>query len=147
MVFDIFKQAVRQVANALPQPHPFDPLSPTEIEEAVSIVRAEHDSLFYNAITLQEPRKAAMTKWLSEPDSAARPHRVADVVAIGKGSKVYDGLIDLDEKKIVSWETIDGVQPLVRRGAIRRKKRKLTSLRSLWKIYKSLSISYAKTPR
>ena len=129
MVFEKIKQMAQQVVVGSPRrPHPFDPLSTTEIEETVSIVRTQHESLFYNAITLQEPRKAAMTQWLSDPDNAPRPHRVADVVAIGKGSKVYDGLIDLDEKKIIQWETIDGVQPLVRRGAIRRKKGNLRLL-------------------
>lgn len=123
MVFEKLKQVVREVAGSLQRPHPFDPLSPAEIEETVGIVRAEHSSLFYNAITVQEPRKAVMTKWLNDPENAPRPPRVADVVAIGKGSKVFDGLVDLDEKKIIQWESMEGVQPLVRRGAIRRKRR------------------------
>ena len=123
MVLDRLKQIARHITGSSPRPHPFDPLSPTEIEETVSLIRAEHDSLFYNAVTLQEPRKAEVVPWLEDPDGAPRPHRVADIVAVGKGSKVYDGLVDLDEKRIVKWETLQGVQPLVRRGAIRRKRR------------------------
>jgi primary-amine oxidase len=95
-------------------PHPFDPLSESEIERAVAVVRKEHANLFYNAVTLWGPRKAEMMVWLATPESTARPHRVADVVAIGKGSKVYDGLVDLNEGKIVQWELTEGVQPLVR---------------------------------
>ena len=45
--------------------------------------------------------------------SYPRPRRVADVVAIATGGKVYDGLVDLKEGKIVKWGSTDGVQPLV----------------------------------
>jgi primary-amine oxidase len=94
-------------------PHPFDPLSASEIEKAVSIVRKEHQSLFYNAVTLLEPKKAEMMVWLKNPTSNHRPSRLADVVAIGPGSKVYDGVVDLYLEKILSWELTEGVQPLV----------------------------------
>ena len=113
MVLDRLKQVAQHVAGTAPQPHPFDPLSASEIEAAANLIRNEHGSLYYNAITLLEPRKAEMQAWLAEPDHTVRPHRVADVVAIGKGSKLYDGWVDLDEKKIVHWELTDGVQPLV----------------------------------
>lgn len=114
MVLDRLKQVAQHVAGTAPPPHPFDPLSASEIERVASLVRQEHSSLYYNAITLLEPRKAEMLAWLADPDHTVRPHRVADVVAIGKGSKVFDGLVDLDEQKIVKWELTEGVQPLVR---------------------------------
>ena len=113
MVLERLKQVAQHVTGTLPPPHPFDPLTAAEIEAAVSIVRKEHGSLYFNAVTLLEPRKAEMLPWLADPDHTNRPHRVADVVAIGKGSKVYDGLVDLEEKKILQWESVDGVQPLV----------------------------------
>lgn len=47
--------------------HPFDPLSSAEIERAVAAVRKEKgDALHFNAIGLQEPRKAEMLAWLQE---------------------------------------------------------------------------------
>ena len=113
MVLDRLKQLAQQVSNSVSPPHPFDPLSSLEIETAVSLIRAEHGSVFYNAVTLDEPRKAEMLPWLADPDHTSRPHRIADVVAIGKGSKVYDGLVDLDERKIIQWEETPGVQPLI----------------------------------
>jgi Cu2+-containing amine oxidase len=113
MVLDRLKQVAMHVSGTKPAPHPFDPLSAQEIETTAAIVRKEHSSLYYNAISVQEPRKAVMQAWLADPDHAPKPHRVADVVAIGKGSKVYDGLVDLDEGKIISWEATDGVQPLI----------------------------------
>ncbi|KAI4234092.1 MAG: hypothetical protein LQ352_008193, partial [Teloschistes flavicans] len=110
---DRLKQVAQHVAGTGPLPHPFDPLSAAEIEKTTAIVRKEHGSLFFNAVTTWEPRKAEMLAWLADPDHTVRPHRVADVVAIGKGSKVYDGLVDLDEEKILHWAFTEGVQPLV----------------------------------
>ena len=113
MVLERLKQVAQHVTGTAPPPHPFDPLTTSEIEKAVSIVRNEYGSLYYNAVTIAEPRKADMLQWLADPDHTVRPHRVADVVAIGKGSKVYDGLVDLEEEKIVRWELTEDVQPLV----------------------------------
>ena len=112
MVLDRLKQVAQHLSGSVPA-HPFDPLNADEIEAAVATVNKEHESLFYNAVTVQEPRKAAMQAWLSDPEHTQRPHRIAEVVAVGKGSKVYDGLVDLQEKKIIQWECIEGVQPLV----------------------------------
>jgi len=113
MVLDRLKQVAQHVTGTLPPPHPFDPLTASEIEESVKIIAQEHNELYYNAVTLHEPRKAEMIAWLADPVHTNKPHRVADVVAIGKGSKVYDGLVDLEEKKILRWENTEGVQPLV----------------------------------
>ncbi|KAF2670550.1 peroxisomal copper amine oxidase [Microthyrium microscopicum] len=114
MVLERVMQVAAHLTNsAVKVAHPFDPLNEAEIAKAVSIVRKEHQELFFNAVTLWEPRKAEMMAWLAAPETAMRPHRVADVVCIGKGSKVYDGVVDLTENKIISWELTDGVQPLI----------------------------------
>lgn len=52
-------------------------------------------------------------QWIKDPEHTPRPHRIADVVCIGRGSKVYDARVDLNEDRIVGWELTDGVQPLV----------------------------------
>jgi primary-amine oxidase len=113
MSLDRLKQAAYHITGIGSPPHPFDPLSEVEIEQAVAIIRKEHSDVFFNAITLWEPRKAEMMKWLKDPDHTPRPHRVADVVCIGRGSKVYDGQVDLNESKIIGWALTDDVQPLV----------------------------------
>ena len=114
MVLDRLKQVAQHVTGTTPPPHPFDPLSAAEIEEAVTLVNKEHGPLYYNAVTVWEPRKREMLAWLADPDHTNRPHRVADVVAIKRGETVYDGLVDLDQGKILKWESTEGVQPLVR---------------------------------
>ena len=142
MVLDRLKQVAQHVTGTTPPPHPFDPLSAAEIEKAVALVNKEHGPLFYNAVTIWEPRKAEMLAWLADPDHTIRPHRVADVVAIKKGGMVYDGLVDLDEDKLLKWESNEGVQPLVRFCKTNNSGMVLMKVRLQWKISRSLSISF-----
>ncbi|KAI0394865.1 copper amine oxidase [Xylariaceae sp. FL0594] len=93
-------------------PHPFDPLSQEEIQSAINIVKKTHGDLFFNVVSLHEPRKAEMTAWLQDP-SAPRPARVADLVVIAPGGKVYDALVDLASGSITKWELLEGLQPII----------------------------------
>ena len=113
MVLDRLQQLTHQVSATAPPPHPLDPLSTSEIDSAVSIIRKEHGSLNFNAVTLYEPRKAQMMAWVADPEHAPRPVRAADVVAISADGKVYDGVVDLDQKKITQWQHTPNVQPLI----------------------------------
>jgi primary-amine oxidase len=97
-----------------PELNPFDPLTGSEIEGVIRIVKKAHGEVFFNVVALQEPRKAEMTAWLQDPASSPKPNRVADVVVIAPGGAVYDGLVDIKTEKIISWETLDGLQPIVR---------------------------------
>lgn len=96
--------------------HPFDPLSLDEIQSAIGIVKKAHGDVFFNVVSLHEPRKAEMTKWMADPANAPRPPRIADIVVIAPGGKVYDGLVDIATKKITKWELLDGLQPIVSAG-------------------------------
>ena len=113
MAVNRLKSIAQQVTGITPPPHPFDPLSNAEIETSVQILRKEHGKLQYNAITLHEPRKKEMLRWLADPEHTTRPVRIADIVAIAPGGKVFDGLVNLAEGKIIKWEHTQGVQPLV----------------------------------
>lgn len=113
MVLDRLQQLTLQVSASAPPPHPLDPLSTTEIDNAVAIIRKEHGKVNFNAVTLYEPRKEQMLAWLANPKSTPRPMRAADVVVIAPGGKIYDGVVDLDAKKIVKWKHTPGVQPLI----------------------------------
>ena len=104
----------KSVTNgSAPSSHPFDPLTPPEIEAAVELVRKEHGNLFFNIVTLQEPRKAEMMAWLKDAEKSPRPPRAADVVALGKDGQVYEGIVDLDKKSIAHWTFVKEEQPLV----------------------------------
>jgi primary-amine oxidase len=114
MALDRLKSVTSHLSGMPQPPHPFDPLSNAEIESAVQIIRTAHGKLHYNAVTLREPKKLEMLKWLESPTTIPRPTRVADIVVIAPGGGVYDGLVDLNAKKITKWEKLSGVQPLVR---------------------------------
>jgi primary-amine oxidase len=94
-------------------PHPLDPLSLDEIQVAISTVKKAHGDVFFNVVSLHEPRKAELQAWLEKPDSAPLPARIADIVVIAPGGKVYDGLVDLQQKAITKWEHMEGVQPII----------------------------------
>jgi primary-amine oxidase len=113
MALNRLKQAASHLTGQVAPAHPFDPLSELEIEHAVALVRKEHSDVHFNAVTLREPRKAEMMAWIKDPEHTERPIRVADVICIGRGSKVFESLVDLDASKVISWEQKDGVQPLV----------------------------------
>lgn len=113
MVLERVKQLAQQVSNTVSPPHPLDPLSSLEIEAAVTILRGKYGKLYYNAVTLLEPPKAQMLKWLADPETTPRPHRVADIVVITTDGKVFDGNVDLTEGKVVSWKETPNVQPLI----------------------------------
>ncbi|KAI9037161.1 peroxisomal copper amine oxidase [Aspergillus affinis] len=113
MVLDRLQQLTFQVTATAPPPHPLDPLSTAEIDTAVALIREEHGKVNFNAVTLYEPRKAEMMAWLADPQNAPRPARAADIVAIAPGGKVYDGVVNLNEKKVVQWKHTPGVQPLI----------------------------------
>ncbi|KAJ5196931.1 Copper amine oxidase N2-terminal [Penicillium cf. viridicatum] len=113
MVLDRLQQLAHQVSATAPPPHPLDPLSTVEIDAVVGIVRKEYGPLNFNAVTLYEPRKAQMMAWVADPENAPRPARAADIVAIAPGGKIYDGVVDLDQKKIIKWQHTPNVQPLI----------------------------------
>ncbi|OIW24631.1 hypothetical protein CONLIGDRAFT_604273 [Coniochaeta ligniaria NRRL 30616] len=94
-------------------PHPFDPLSIEEIQTAVSVVKKAHGDVRFNVVSLLEPRKAEMQAWLEKPDTTPPPTRFANIVVIAPGGKVYDGLVDIKGGKIVEWEHMEGMQPII----------------------------------
>ncbi|KAK1995424.1 copper amine oxidase [Colletotrichum falcatum] len=96
-----------------PPPHPLDPLSSAEIEKAIAVVTEAHGEVFFNVVSLHEPRKAELTRWLASPSTTPLPRRVADIVVIAKGGKVYDGLVDIASGAITKWEHMEGVQPII----------------------------------
>lgn len=113
MALDRLKQVADHVTATNSTSFPLDPLSTAEIEQAVAVVKRQHGQLAFNAVTVFEPPKKELQAWLANPGINPKPRRVADVVAIGRHGTVYDGLVDLKDRKVVKWETTEGVQPLV----------------------------------
>lgn len=132
--------------------HPLDPLSSGEIKTAISVVKAAHGNVYFNVVSMHEPRKAAMTKWLSARSADTKPPRVADVSVIAPGGKVGDGLVDIGSRKIVSWEWLEGVQPIVSRWLGSSVPVSWTAVltsrsRSQWRSFSWWNLLFAKMPR
>lgn len=89
--------------------HPLDPLSESEIAIAVDIVLKKQSDLIFNSVTLLEPKKELLKKYVESRDT--RVPRIADVIASGKGNKTYDVLVDIGEKTIIRWDEPKGVYP------------------------------------
>lgn len=100
--------------------HPFDPLSPEEIQKAASIVRpcfAGQDPNF-RFITLKEPLKRDMIAFLDSQQNGtasqtARPARQARVQVIAsptpkEASQLFELIVDLDEQSVVKLENLKG---------------------------------------
>ncbi|KAM0458314.1 hypothetical protein ACHAPV_006125 [Trichoderma viride] len=105
---------------ALHYPHPFDPLSPEEIQKAASIVRpcfAGQDPNF-RFITLKEPPKKHMIAFFDRQRNgstaeAARPARQARVQVIASPApkealQLFELIIDLDEQSVMKLENLKG---------------------------------------
>lgn len=88
---------------------PMDPLTAAEILIAVRTLR-EHGHTDYDVlfplITLNEPPKATVLKW--KPGIPIR--REAFLIA-KKERQTFEAVVNLGNRKVVSWKQIEGVQP------------------------------------
>ncbi|RUS34240.1 copper amine oxidase [Jimgerdemannia flammicorona] len=107
----------------LRKPHPLDPLSAEEVVATANILRSakpEMDIIF-NTITLKEPPKKLMLKYLGydhleegTSKSNVTVPREAFVVIIEKEvGMVYEAIVSLDDNSLASWIHIPGVQPII----------------------------------
>ncbi|OXS53492.1 hypothetical protein B1A99_29400 [Cohnella sp. CIP 111063] len=93
--------------------HPLNPLTPEEIEKAASIVKASSygsEDLYFAEIKLEEPDKLKVWEWDDRPGSPGLP-RHATFNAI-KGGKPYEGVVDLDNGKVISWQAVKTGWPI-----------------------------------
>ncbi|MBR8831888.1 MAG: Copper methylamine oxidase [Chroococcopsis gigantea SAG 12.99] len=91
--------------------HPLSPLTVTEIETAVAIVKKEKSlgpDVAFPDISLREPDKETVLNFvLGSPIS-----RQVNITTIQRRKNVaYDAVIDLNKKKLVSWSEISTGQP------------------------------------
>lgn len=113
MALERTKQVAQQIfgKDASQLAHPLDPLTESEIAIAVDLVRKEKSEVIFNSVNLLEPKKADLQRWLNSA-SPMLP-RLADVIASGKGCKVYDVVVDITDKRILRWEEPKGVYPSI----------------------------------
>lgn len=102
-------QLTAKVEGLATRTHPLDPLTENEIAVAVDVLHQKKSDLVFNSISLHEPKKADLQKWVKSQD--VEIPRIADVIASSTGNKVYDVLVDVKAKTIVRWDEPKDVYP------------------------------------
>jgi primary-amine oxidase len=100
-------------AQTSPAVHPLDPLTSEEIKAAAGVITAlpqfPEGSLF-STIVLKEPLKKEV---LSHKCGALLSRQAFAVILDRKGNRTFEAVVDLKAVRLISWEQIKGVQPLV----------------------------------
>src|SRR5262245_5330070 len=91
--------------------HPLDPLTADEIRAAAAIARtdARMAKAAFASIALEEPTKADVNAWMSGRFSLVRHARIVAMV----DRSVFEAVVDLDAKHMVSVNERRGVEPSV----------------------------------
>src|SRR5436190_19843379 len=98
-------------------PHPLDPLLPSEITLVARIVNASLNGdkkVSFNTITLHEPPKEVLQKYVF--GKGPKPLRKAEAIVIGIGTgQISEVIVSIDEGKgkVEDWKDISGVQPTI----------------------------------
>ncbi|KAG9456430.1 hypothetical protein H6P81_000938 [Aristolochia fimbriata] len=92
--------------------HPLDPLSPSEITKVrLTIIGASSflskQNLTFQYLGLDEPDKAGILSWLSDPSTYPTPPRRAFVIARSQ-SKTHEIVVDLNNGSIASHDIYHG---------------------------------------
>ena len=93
--------------------HPLDPLTPWEIAEASSILKAGKQlgpRVRFETVVLREPEKETALNF--RPGDPIRRDAFL-VVLDNDGPATYEAVVSLDERSVVSWRHVPGVQPRV----------------------------------
>lgn len=93
--------------------HPLAPIAAEEIETAVKVVREAKRftaDAFFPLIALAEPKKSVVASW--KPGAANERQVDLTVFERAKNEK-YAARVDLATKKLIAWNDVPGVQPLV----------------------------------
>src|SRR5581483_4426371 len=93
------------------EPHPLDPLDEKEITSAVEILKSEKkrgEGVLFPVLALHEPPKKDVLAW--QPGQPIR--RQANACVLDReANRAFEAIIDLGQKKTVSWKEVPGVQP------------------------------------
>src|SRR5271154_4331055 len=98
-------------------PHPLDPLLPREISLVARSVNASlkgDKKVSFNTITLLEPPKEALQKFVF--GKGPKPPRKAEAIVIGIGTgQISEVIVSIEggKGKVEGWTDVSGVQPTI----------------------------------
>ena len=111
---DVFQSGLDQTFQVEKTPHPLNALSADEIKQAVEIVKAAPDfkpNTRFTQIALVEPEKAKVWDFVLNGTAVDAPRQAAITMLDGK--HIVDSVVDLQEKKVVSWAAIKDAHGMV----------------------------------
>ena len=96
-----------------PDPHPLDPLTGEELQQAIGIIRRERGldpRALFEQVRLKEPGKATVREF-RHGDVIQR--EAFAVVLDRNAQKTFEAVVDLNEGRLKSWQHLVGVQPCI----------------------------------
>ena len=93
--------------------HPLDPLTADEIAQASAILKSQRQlgqRVRFETVVLREPDKDLVLMF--QPGDPIRREAFL-VVLDNDAAATYEAVVSLDDRRVVSWEHIPGVQPRV----------------------------------
>ncbi|ELR97052.1 primary-amine oxidase [Gloeocapsa sp. PCC 73106] len=90
--------------------HPLDPLTATEIEMSLEIIRQEQslsEATFFPRIALHEPSKRKLENHLSQNTDINR--RAFVIVFDAEANTTYEAVVDLTTERILNWRAVPDV--------------------------------------
>jgi primary-amine oxidase len=107
----LFLAAPSLFADTATTVHPLDPLTREEIQTAVQVLKSAgktSETTHFATIFLHEPPKKEV--WGLKPGQSL-PRQAFVVVYDQAPHATYEAVVDLGEKRVVTWKRIPGVQP------------------------------------
>jgi primary-amine oxidase len=107
------RSAAPAFVDSHPQASPVDPLSAAEIKTTFRVIEASPKfpkGAFFNTVRLQDPPKAEVLAW--SPGKPFSRRAFADVYD-RRTNRLYQVVVDLRAKRLVSWKLKPGAQPPV----------------------------------
>lgn len=109
----IATEAVEIRPGGRPNPHPLDPLTCSEIEQSVRLLRSApqfDDRMLFVRLELREPPKSEVLA--ARPEGAIQRRAFAILIDPGRG-ETYEAIVSMGAGTVDSWEHVPGGQPPV----------------------------------
>lgn len=111
---EVFQSGLDQTFAVEHRAHPLNPLSAAEINAAVAIIKAAPEyknNVRFTEISLREPEKSQVWQFVLGGRDVQQP-RQADITLLD-GVHVIETVVDLQQKKVLSWQPIKDAQGMV----------------------------------
>jgi primary-amine oxidase len=101
--------------NSTSTPHPLEPLSAREVQDAVAIVRSKKalsDQVRFVSVTLHEPAPEVALNFQPADPVTREAFMVLYDKSNGKGA-TYEAVVNITTGEVTSWKHVEGVQPSI----------------------------------